>query len=81
MEHSAAAALARDELTGDNQYYCEVCACKRDADRQMALRSAPPYLCLSLQRFVFDLRTLDKKKATDKLGIPLSLDLAQVLWL
>ena len=27
-----------------------------DATRQLRLRSVPPYLCLSLQRFVFDLK-------------------------
>ena len=41
---------------GDNQYLCENCGCKCDAERQMQLRSLPPYLCLSLQRFVFDMQ-------------------------
>ena len=40
-------------LTGDNQYWCEVCGAKVDATRQGALRALPPYLCLSLQRFYF----------------------------
>lgn len=41
-------------LEGDNQYHCEFCATKVDATRQMVLRKLPPYLCLQLQRFVFD---------------------------
>lgn len=57
LEDSMASALAAEELVGDNRYSCERCGgAKRDADRQMVLRSVPPYLCLSLQRFVFDLK-------------------------
>lgn len=35
---------------------CMKCGCKRDATRQMRLRSLPPYLCISLQRFVFNMK-------------------------
>lgn len=45
--------LEPELLCGDNQYFCERCDAKVDATRQMRLRSLPPYLCLSLQRFVF----------------------------
>ena len=48
--------LGAEELTGDNQFHCSNCGCKRDATRQMRLRSLPPYLCLSLQRFVFSMK-------------------------
>jgi ubiquitin carboxyl-terminal hydrolase 48 len=54
--HLQASALASEELVGDNQYHCEGCGRKCDAERQMQLRSLPPYLCLSLQRFVFDMQ-------------------------
>ncbi|KAF8072683.1 UBP26 [Scenedesmus sp. PABB004] len=79
LQHSLVAALSPDELVGDNQYFCESCGTKCDAERQMALRSLPRYLCLSLQRFVFDLATCDKKKAMDKLTIPTTLDVAGLL--
>jgi hypothetical protein len=49
-------ALSPEELVGDNQYYCDTCGTKCDAERQMRLRSLPPYLGLSLQRFVFDMQ-------------------------
>lgn len=52
--HVQVAALAPDELVGDNQYFCDYCAAKSDADRRMHLRSLPPYLCLALQRFTYD---------------------------
>ena len=46
--------LECEHLEGDNQYFCDFCACKVDATRQMVLRRVPPYLCMQLQRFVFD---------------------------
>lgn len=49
-------ALEVEELRGDNQYRCDLCRCMVDATRQLRLRALPPYLCLSLKRFVFDLR-------------------------
>ncbi len=43
-------------MEGDNQFFCTLCQKKTDAQRQMKLVSTPPYLCLSLQRFVFDMK-------------------------
>lgn len=48
--------LSPEELVGDNQYDCANCRGKRDATRRMMLRRLPPFLSLSLQRFVFDQR-------------------------
>jgi hypothetical protein len=53
---SIVAMLSPEELVGENQYYCEYCAAKQNAQRQMRLRSLPPYLSLNLQRFVFDMK-------------------------
>jgi len=41
-------------LNGDNQYYCERCACKHDARRRIRLKSLPPVLNFQLARFVFE---------------------------
>ena len=49
-------ALDVEELRGDNQYRCELCRGMVDATRQLCLRALPPYLCISLKRFVYDLR-------------------------
>ena len=49
-------ALEVENLRGDNQYRCELCRAMVDATRQLRLRALPPYLCLSLKRFVFDMR-------------------------
>lgn len=43
-------------MEGDNQFFCTNCQKKTDALRQMKLLSMPPYLCVSLQRFVFDMK-------------------------
>ena len=48
--------LRAEELSGDNQYHCDFCGKKVDATRQLCLRQLPPFLCLSLQRFVFDMK-------------------------
>lgn len=79
LHDSLMKALEAEHLSGDNQYLCEYCHQKVDATRQMVLGQLPPYLCLSLQRFVFNYQTMDKMKATSKLQFPLVLDLDQVV--
>ncbi|KAK9803279.1 hypothetical protein WJX72_005931 [[Myrmecia] bisecta] len=76
LEISLASLLEQEELVGENQYMCSFCQQKQDATRQLCLKAVPPYLCFSLQRFVFDAKKMMKVKATDKLSFPQSLDLA-----
>ncbi len=52
--------LCKEELSGDNQYHCDFCGKKVDATRQLCLRQLPPYLCMSLQRFVFDMKVTNE---------------------
>jgi ubiquitin carboxyl-terminal hydrolase 48 len=49
-------ALEVEHLDGGNQYACDHCGRKVNATRQLRLRTLPPYLCMSLKRFVFDMR-------------------------
>ncbi|KAG2495617.1 hypothetical protein HYH03_006217 [Edaphochlamys debaryana] len=79
LTESLAALLHADLLCGDNQYRCDFCARLVDAQRHVRLRALPPYLCLALQRFYFDMRTGDKAKALDKFAFPLTLDFTDVL--
>ncbi|EER10202.1 ubiquitin specific protease, putative [Perkinsus marinus ATCC 50983] len=52
-----------EEMTGNNQYSCDNCGCKRDAKRWVELSSAPPtHLILVLYRFSFDIDSCDFKK-------------------
>ena len=52
-------ALEVEHLDGGNQYACDHCGRKVNATRQLRLRTLPPYLCMSLKRFVFDMRVRD----------------------
>jgi len=56
LASSVATMLAPEILEGDNQYFCEICNAKQDASRQIIVKHLPPILCLSLQRFVFDMK-------------------------
>ena len=68
---------AREELSGSNQYACNQCQCKRDALRYTRLENLPPVLNIQLLRFVFDLKTLSKKKLKKKVRFPLTLDMSE----
>lgn len=74
LDNSLGSLLSPEILDGDNQYYCEHCNTKRDATRQLVVKDLPPFLCLSLQRFVFDLKKMDRVKVSDKFSFPLELD-------
>ena len=41
--------LAPETLEGDNQYACERCAVRRDAQRSIRLRSLPPVLSIQVR--------------------------------
>lgn len=60
-------------LDGDNQYFCSSCNAKRDAKRIFRFRQLPPVLNIQLSRYVFDRVALMKKKLTDKVLLPLSI--------
>ena len=62
-----------ETLQDDNQYFCSNCDCKRDATRQLVLEKLPPVLNVQLSRYVFDMKTLSKRKVEDKVVLPLNL--------
>jgi hypothetical protein len=78
VEHSLAAFLAEETLSGDNQYACDFCGCKRDAIRapKLPADALPSTLFLQLNRFEFDYSTMTRKKVLDKVVPSLSLDLS-----
>ncbi len=73
LDASLTTLLSPEILDGDNQFSCDRCAAKRDATRRLQIRSLPPMLCLSLQRFVYDFVKGDRVKASDKFAFPLEL--------
>ena len=42
-----------EALTGPDQYFCERCACKRDADKRIGITCLPEVLCVHLKRFSY----------------------------
>ena len=78
LQASLGTLLCPEILDGDNQYFCSHCDGKRDATRQLMVKDLPPVLCLSLQRFVFDLKKMDRVKANDKFSFPLKLPASMI---
>lgn len=62
-------------LEGDNCWFCEDVGRKVEAWKGVEFLSLPSVLCLQLMRFFFDYATMQQQKVTDKLAIPLVLDL------
>ncbi|KAL3630133.1 Ubiquitin carboxyl-terminal hydrolase 26 [Castilleja foliolosa] len=71
--------LSVEELQGENQYYCEVCATRADATRSIKLQSLPNVLNFQLKRCVFLPNTTTKKKITSVFCFPGELNMAQRL--
>ncbi len=59
--------LSAEHLEGENKYHCAFCESKVDATRQIRLHCVPPVLCLSLQRFVFDMKVRHAAWCTEAL--------------
>ena len=76
------AALEPEQLVGEDQYECDKCGCKRDAERGVRLRRLPPILVLHLKRFASSVES-DKRgrvrlKLT-KLNLPLPVSAVGIL--
>lgn len=68
--------LRPEQLRGPDQYFCERCACKVDAERGLALRRLPRVLALQLKRFRYDFRLGQRLKINDRFRFPTSIDMA-----
>ena len=95
LEDCIAASLSPETLSGDNQYKffcsqevlltplfryrCPRCETLQDATRYAELRELPPVLHFSLMRFVYDLKTMERKKSKQSISFPLTLDMTQFL--
>jgi len=66
---------SEEQLTGDNQYFCQQCNAKRDACKGLKLKSLPHILMLQLKRFDLDYETMQRKKLNDKVTFPLILNM------
>uniref|UniRef100_A0A7S4BAA5 USP domain-containing protein n=1 Tax=Chrysotila carterae TaxID=13221 RepID=A0A7S4BAA5_CHRCT len=69
--------LLPEALRGDEQYWCDHCARKVDAERRVSLCSLPPILAFQLKRFRYDLRTGQRSKINSSLPFPTELDMSE----
>ena len=65
--------LSPEDMRGDEQYACDVCDAKTDAQRGVQLLSLPPVLTLQLKRFRFDYKSFTRAKVNTPLSFPLEL--------
>lgn len=62
----------------DNSYHCSCCNTKvPKAVKTQCLEKLPPYLILTLNRFLFDRATLSRRKVLTPVAVPPSLTLDQ----
>eukprot|EP00742_Colponemidia_sp_Colp-10_P010826 GILJ01011937.1.p1 GENE.GILJ01011937.1~~GILJ01011937.1.p1 ORF type:complete len:1363 (+),score=243.17 GILJ01011937.1:38-4126(+) len=76
LEQCMASLFQPEELTGQDQYFCENCNSKQDALRSQEILSLPQVLNLQLMRFVYDWKAGGKRKLQENLSFPLSLDMS-----
>lgn len=62
-------------LNGGNQYFCEKCNMKVDAEKGLKFTAFPYLLMLQLKRFDFDYETMRRIKLNDRVTFPQILDL------
>ncbi|KAI9144240.1 hypothetical protein BKA69DRAFT_1122491 [Paraphysoderma sedebokerense] len=69
--------LSEEILTSANQYFCSKCSEKRDASRRIKIRKLPSVLNFQLMRFVYDIKSMAKKKVHASVRFPDVLDMSQ----
>ncbi|KZO97701.1 hypothetical protein CALVIDRAFT_535804 [Calocera viscosa TUFC12733] len=75
LEERILEVLQKEELTGDNKYMCSRCESLQDATRWVKLRDCPSVLHFSLMRFVYDVKTYERKKSKQVIQFPLTLNM------
>lgn len=79
VEEGLANYFKPESLTEENQYACEPCGTKRDADKGTRLDKVPYVLTLSLKRFEYDWEQDATAKVNERVTFPEVLDMAQYL--
>ena len=69
LEKSFENFFSKEELIKDNQYFCEKCQKKVDAEKYFEIKQLPKILLIALNRFEFDY----KKGYKQKINIPISI--------
>ena len=63
-----------EKLEGDNQYFCEKCNKKVNAEKYTSFEYFPKILFLQLGRFYYDFTTEQREKINDRVPFPLILN-------
>lgn len=71
--------LAPEAMRGAEQYECECCGRKTDAERGVRLHTLPPVLTLQLKRFRYELRSGQRVKVNTELQFPEVLDMGPLI--
>ena len=70
LEKSFEYFFSKEELVKDNQYMCEKCQKKVDAEKYFEIKQLPKILICALNRFEYDYKKGLKKKINTPLNIP-----------
>lgn len=79
VEEGLANYFKPEDMSGENQYECEPCKTKRDADKGIRLDKVPYVLTISLIRFDYDWEVDQRVKINDRVSFPETLDMAEYL--
>ncbi|XP_028397917.1 ubiquitin carboxyl-terminal hydrolase 35-like [Dendronephthya gigantea] len=67
-----------EQLTGNNQYFCDECRANVDGERRVQITKLPKFLVLSLKRFSFDVKSQTKPKLLHVVDYPEELTFCSV---
>ena len=67
-----------EELSGNNQYFCDQCRANVDGERCVQISKLPNFLMLSLKRFSFDAKSQTKPKLLHVVHYPAELTFCSV---
>lgn len=81
LEEALGKLIEPEVLEGGNQWFCEELGKKVDALKGTSFEKLPSIFCLQLLRFVFDYATLQRKKLTEDLSVPIEIDFGTLLGL
>ena len=77
MARALGAYITPELLDGDNRYECDTCKCRRDSHRRVVLKTIPPVLTFSCQRFDIDRTTWERVKVTHEFRFPLLFSMSE----
>ena len=75
LDESVAQFFEMEGLVGDNQYFCEQCDRKVDADKGVRLDKLPTEITFNLMRFALDFETWQRYKVHTRFAYPLQIDI------